>query len=115
MELQFDYAFKIVREKRRTLRITIDAGTAFTEGCIISSREADAASGILDPRWILKHGAPTAIPADDKFNQKSSKALFATRNILFELTSTRRHEETGLMERNIRAIKIIVKKLDKEV
>lgn len=115
MELQLDFGFEIVRGEKRTLLIITDAGTSFSEGGITSSRDIKAITQMLENTWVLRHGAPVAISADDEYNRKHLRAFLIAHSVTFKPRPTRRHNKTGIVERKIQTVKEIIRRMDKEI
>lgn len=53
--------------------------------------------------------------ADEKFNKAALICILDTHQIVFKPRPTLKHNKTGIVERKVKKIKMIVKKLDREV
>lgn len=115
MEVQLDFGYEIVRGKKRTLLIITDAGTSFSEGCLTTTKDIKIIATILESHWVLRHGAPVAVSADDEYNRKRLRAFLDAHSITFKPRPTRRHNKTGIIERKIQTVKAIIRRMDKEI
>lgn len=115
MDLQVDFAFETIRGMKRTMIIITDVGTAYTEGTLTTNRDADTIWEALETCWIMRHGAPVSISADDEFNGKKLRRMMRTHDITFKARPTRRHNKTGKVEREIQVVKSIIKRIDHEI
>lgn len=113
--VQIYFAFEVIRGKKRTILVITDIGTAFTEGLITENRNAETISTSLQSHWIMRHGIPTALSADDEYNKGKLRSLLQSHNIVFKARPTRRHNNTGKVERKIQTLKGIIQKIDLEI
>lgn len=115
MEVQLDFGFEIVRKQKRTILVITDTGTSFTGGLITASKSIDIISTCLESHWILRHGAPVSISADDEYNKGKLRSTLSTHNIDFKARPTRRYSKTVIVERKIQTVKGIIRKIDLEI
>lgn len=114
VEIQVDICFQILRGTKTAIVITTDTGTGYSEGKITQKRDTSTLCKIIEHMWILRHGAPLKLSADDEYNRKTLLTFLGLHNILFKARPTRRHNKTGIVERKIQTVKVILSKLDKE-
>lgn len=111
VELQVDFTFLQVRGTKYTLMHMVDTGTGFSEGTLVSNRDAKTMCSVLDTEWINRHGEPRALSADDEFNNRTIERYLKSRAIQFKPRPARRHNKIGLMERKKGVVKRILEKL----
>lgn len=64
--------------------------------------------------WIHWHGCPTAFSSDCEFSSTQMKLLLSGHNIYCKGRSVRRRNKTGIIERNISTLKVILERLQND-
>lgn len=75
IELQLDFAFETGHGTKRTIFLSTDPGSKLTEEAITASKVVETMCPMLEHYWVLRHGAPVALSADDKYNRKELRAF----------------------------------------
>lgn len=115
MEVQVDFCFEFIKDRRQTIFLITDTGTGFTEGAITAKRNLDDMCKLFEQLWIFKHGAPTSLSADDEYNRGKMRSFLESHYITFKQRPTRRHNKTGIIERKVQTVKSIIRKIDREI
>lgn len=99
----------------RTIFIATDVGTGYSEGVITANRDLISIFTFLEHVWILHHGSPASLSADDEYNMEEIRTFLLIHNVVFKPRPARRHNKTGIVERKIQTIKDIVRKINREI
>lgn len=84
----------------------------FTEGIIKGDRSSETISTALDSHWLMRHGAPAFLSADDEYNKGKLRSLLLSHYIVFKASPARRRNKKGKVERQIRTVREIIRKID---
>lgn len=113
-EVQVDFVFIQIKDTKYTCLYLVDTGTAFSECVITSSRKTDTIITTLNQEWILKHGAPAKLSADEEFSSGILTTFLSTHKICFKARPARRHNKVGIVERKNGTIKMIMERLQRD-
>lgn len=114
-EIQADFTFVNIRGTKYCVLHIVDAGTGFSEACIVQTRSGETMAQSIETLWILSHGAPASFSADSEFTRGHMRSLLTTHNIKLNERPVRRHNKTGIMERKHRTVKAILERLQNDV
>lgn len=91
-----------------------DAGCGYSELATPRIAACQTIITTIETEWILRHGAPLSISADDEFNRKPLRTYLAAHDIGFRSHPARRYNKVGIVERKNGTIKRILAKLEDE-
>lgn len=116
-ELQIDYTYVDIRDRKHVVLHIVDAGTAYSETSIVADRRISTAIKVIEEIWLNRHGAPVSISADDELYatlKRDLKSFMAARHILYKPRPVRRHNKVGIAERKHGTLKRILQRLQQD-
>lgn len=112
--LQADFVWVEIRNTKYVVLHAVDGGTGLSENLIVPARCARFMSDGLEEMWINRHGAPASFVSDFEFDTKHMNSFLALHSIKNQPRPVRRHDKTGIVERQHRTLKVIFKRIQTE-
>lgn len=113
-ELQADFFWITIQTQKAIVLNMVDAGTRYAERIIASARNAETMTSLIDQHWFDRHGAPAAFSSDPEFQAPILTKFLQRHKINIRKRPSRRHNKTGIVERNNGVFKAIFYRLAKE-
>ena len=113
-EVQADFFWCTIREKRYIVFNITDTNTSYSEVCIATNRSVALMTENIENNWICRHGAPAAFSADYELDKAALRRFLSRHGIEFSPRPSRRHNKVGVVERKNGTIKRILSKLENE-
>jgi len=92
----------------------IDTGTRYGERILTQNRSVEVMTKHLEDRWINVHGAPNYFSSDPEFQVSRLRKFLRLHEIQLRPRPARRHNKTGIIERNNGVFKSIFYRLAKK-
>jgi hypothetical protein len=89
----------------------VDFATAFSDACIVPSRDLSYAASQLEENWICTHGAISSLAADHEFALVNFKNVLDKHHISFDERAAHRQQKTGRVERKNGVLRPIIHRL----
>lgn len=112
-EVQSDFFYVYIREKKYEILNMIDLGTRYGERAMTTSRSADEIKRMFEIFWFYRHGAPRNFSADHEFCRPVLKRFLDTHAIKLNPRPSRSSNKTGRVERNNGLFKMVLERLQK--
>lgn len=112
-EIQADFLYVYIREKKYEVLNIIDLGTKYGERIISQSRTAEKMKETFETKWFYNHGAPRRFSADQEFCRPVLHRFLSKHNILLNPRPSRSSHKTGRVERNNGVLKTVLERLQK--
>lgn len=113
-EIQVDFLWCDIKGTKYCILNITDTATCYGERVIASSRSVGSMTKLIESHWICQHGAPGGISSDPEFDTAEMKKFLQQHNITFLPRPARRHNKTGIVERNNGVFKAILKRVERE-
>jgi hypothetical protein len=92
-----------------------DTFTGFSSCAVLSSRDMDVAGCVFESIWIYVHGPPLECSGDPEFDNSTFKSYLERHHISFYPRPARRHNKTGFVESGHSTIKLLARRLAKDL
>jgi hypothetical protein len=96
---------------RRPILHAVDTRTSFSMARLCQNRDLELLASTLEREWVHVHGPPAEVSGDQEFAQGYLQDMLRRHNIAFREQGARRHNKTGVVERDNDVLKDFVKRL----
>lgn len=112
-EIQTDFTYVRIFDKRYEIINIIDTGTKYGERGIVPSRSAETMKAMFEQLWFYNHGVPKRFSADHEFCRPVLKKFLDSHNIILRSRPSRSSHKCGRIERNHGVFKSILKRIER--
>lgn len=112
-ELQADFMYVNIREKKHEILNMIDVGTRYGERTITESRTAEEVQKKFESCWFYRHGAPNNFSADHELCRPVLQRFLSRHAIKLNPRPSRSSNKVGRIERNNGVFRSVIDKLQK--
>lgn len=111
IKVQADFMFTDTHNNKYCVLHIVDTGSRYSEVSFVSNRSCEIMENEIKRCWMLEHGSSKTLSVDSEFTKVPRKPFLTVHNIKLAERPVRCYNETGILERRFRTIKLMLERL----